>query len=363
MSATTAPTLAAPRGPTFAEKLRDFTKACFAGPVNSAITIACLTVLYFAVPPFWSWAVANATLFGTAQDCRAAGGACWAFVREKFWFSIFGLYPYEERWRPATMISILVVMVVASTIRRFWGRWLLLGWAIAAPGMWLLMQGGFLGLSYVQTRQWGGLTITGIIAVYGLALGYPLAVLLALGRRSELPLLRWFCTAVIECVRGVPLISLLFMAAIMLPLFMPQGVTVDRLVRVLVAYTLFTAAYMAEVVRGGLQAMPRGQYEAADAIGLSYWKKMRLVILPQALTITIPSQVNTFIGLFKDTTLVVVIGVFDFFTTLRAALGDPNWLGFPTEAYLFAAGVYFILCFAMSRYSQNLERTLRPEAR
>ncbi|QYU67316.1 amino acid ABC transporter permease [Leptolyngbya sp. 15MV] len=194
-------------------------------------------------------------------------------------------------------------------------------------------------------------------------LGYPLAVLLALGRRSRLLLVRWFCTAIIECVRGVPLISLLFMAAIMLPLFMPQGITLDRLVRVLVAYTLFTAAYMAEVVRGGLQAMPRGQYEAADAIGLSYWQKMRLVILPQALTITIPAQVNPFIGLFKDTTLVVVIGVFDFFTTLRAALGDPNWLGFPTEAYLFAAAVYFVLCFAMSRYSMALETRLRPEAR
>jgi general L-amino acid transport system permease protein len=149
----------------------------------------------------------------------------------------------------------------------------------------------------------------------------------------------------------------------MLPLFMPQGVTVDRLVRVLIAYALFTAAYMAEVVRGGLQAMPRGQYEAADAIGLSYWQKMRVVILPQALTVTIPAQVNTFIGLFKDTTLVVVIGVFDFFTTLRAALGDPNWLGFPTEAYLFAAAVYFVLCFAMSRYSQSLERCFRTEAR
>ena len=356
-------TQAAPRGPSFAERMQAFIKACVTGPLNTLITLACLAVLYFAVPPFWSWAVTNATWDGNAQACRAAGGACWAFVREKFWFSIFGLYPYEERWRPATMIVILVAMVLLSTIRRFWGRGLLLGWAIAAPAMWLLMQGGVFGLPFVQTRQWGGLTITGIIAVYGLALGYPLAILLALGRRSELQLVRWFCTAIIECVRGVPLISLLFMAAIMLPLFMPQGVTIDRLMRVLVAYTLFTAAYMAEVVRGGLQAMPRGQYEAADSIGLSFWQKMRLIILPQALTITIPAQVNTFIGLFKDTTLVVVIGVFDFFTTLRAALGDPNWLGFPTEAYLFAALVYFVLCFAMSRYSQSLEKSLRPETR
>jgi general L-amino acid transport system permease protein len=355
--------IAAPRGPSFAERSAAFLRACFAGPVNTAITLACLGALWLAVPPFWDWAVTRATWDGNAAACRAAGGACWAFVREKFWFSVFGLYPFEERWRPATMISILLAMVLASTIRRFWTRWLFLAWAVAAPVMWIIMQGGVFGLPRVETRQWGGLVITGIIAVYGLALGYPLAILLALGRRSQMPLLRWFCTLIIECVRGVPLISLLFMAAIMLPLFMPQGVTIDRLVRVLVAYTLFTAAYMAEVVRGGLQAMPRGQYEAADALGLSYWRKMRLVILPQALTITIPAQVNTFIGLFKDTTLVVVIGVFDFFTTLRAALGDPNWLGFPTEAYLFAAFVYFVLCFAMSRYSQGLERRLGPATR
>jgi general L-amino acid transport system permease protein len=354
-------TLSAPPGLTLPQRAFGFVRACFAGPLNTAITLACLFVLYVAVPPFWDWAVTRATWDGNAQACRAAGGACWAFIREKFWFSVFGLYPFEERWRPATMLSILVAMVLASTQRRFWGRWLLLAWAVAAPAMLVLMAGGILGLAPVSTRLWGGLTITGVIAVYGLALGYPLAILLALGRRSELPLVRLFCTAVIECVRGVPLISLLFMAAIMLPLFLPEGVTLDRLARVLVAYTLFTAAYMAEVVRGGLQAMPRGQYEAADALGLSYWRKMRLVILPQALTLTIPAQVNTFIGLFKDTTLVVVIGVFDFFTTMRAALGDPNWLGFPTEAYLFAAAVYFVLCFGMSRYSMSLERSLKPE--
>lgn len=358
MSTTTAPAL-----PTFAERARDFAKACFTGPLNIAISLACIALLAWVVPPMFRWAVLDATWSGTAAECRAAAGACWAFVREKFWFSIFGLYPFEERWRPGTMMVILVTLVVASTIRRFWTRWLLLAWAVAAVAMWVLMQGGVFGLPFVETRQWGGLAITGIIAVYGLALGYPLAILLALGRRSELPLVRWFCTAVIECVRGVPLISLLFMAAIMLPLFMPQGVTLDRLVRVLFAYTLFTAAYMAEVVRGGLQAMARGQYEAADALGLSYWKKMRLIILPQALTITIPAQVNTFIGLFKDTTLVVVIGVFDFFTTLRASLGDPNWLGFPTEAYVYAAAVYFVLCFAMSKYSQRLERDFTPAGR
>ncbi|MCS6892475.1 MAG: amino acid ABC transporter permease [Rhodovarius sp.] len=354
---------AAPALPGLAARLRAFVAACFAGPVNTLITLGCLGLLALFLPPFVNWALIEATWSGTAATCRAGNGACWAFVREKFWFSIFGLYPFEERWRPATMLVILVAMVVASTIRRFWNRWLLLAWAVAAPAMWILMQGGLFGLPYVQTRLWGGLAITGIIAVFGLALGYPLSILLALGRRSSLPLLRWFCTALIECIRGVPLISLLFMAAIMVPLFLPQGVTVDRLIRVLFAYTLFTAAYMAEVVRGGLQAIPRGQYEAADSLGLTYWQKMRLIILPQALTITIPAQVNTFIGLFKDTTLVVVIGVFDFFTTLRAALGDPNWLGFPTEAYVYAATVYFVLCFAMSRYSLALERRFRAGQR
>ena len=340
--------------------MAQFLRACFNNPLNAMISLACIAILAWALPPFVQWAVIDATWNGNAQTCRANGGACWAFIREKFWFSMFGLYPYEERWRPAVMMAILVVMVLASTRRAFWNRWLLVAWALAAVAMLVLMAGGVFGLMPVATRQWGGLTITGIIAVYGLSLGYPLAVVLALGRRSNLTLVRWFSTGVIEVVRGVPLITLLFMAAIMLPLFLPEGVTLDRLVRVLVAYTLFTAAYMAEVIRGGLQAMPRGEYEAAEALGLSYWQKMRLIILPQALSITIPSQVNTFIGLFKDTTLVVVIGVFDFFTTLRAALGDSNWLGFGTEAYLFAAFVYFVLCFAMSKYSQRLERDFRP---
>ncbi|MBS7788768.1 amino acid ABC transporter permease [Roseococcus sp. SDR] len=355
--------MAAPALPSFTERSAAFARACFNGPVNIAISLACIALLVWLVPPLFNWAVVNATWNGTAATCRENGGACWAFIREKFWFSVFGLYPYEERWRPGTMLVILVTLVICSTFRVFWNKWLLIAWVVAAPTMLILMGGGYFGLTPVPTRLWGGITITGIIAVYGLALGYPLAILLALGRRSNLTLVRWFSTVVIECVRGVPLISLLFMAAIMLPLFLPEGITLDRLARVLVAYTIFTAAYMAEVVRGGLQAMPRGQYEAADAVGLSYWQKMRLVILPQALSITIPSQVNTFIGLFKDTTLVIVIGVFDFFTTLRSALGDPNWLGFPTEAYVFAAGVYFVLCFAMSKYSQKLERDFQPAQR
>jgi general L-amino acid transport system permease protein len=335
----------------------------FGTPLNAAITLACLAFLAWLLPPILRWVVLDATWSGTTQDCRNNGGACWAFVREKFWFSVFGLYPFEERWRPATVMSLFAAMVAVSTMRRFWRAELFIAWAITLGLMLLLMIGGVTGLSYVPTRLWGGWPVTIWIAVFGLAVAYPIAILLALGRRSHLPVVKGFCVAWIEVIRGVPLISLLFMAAIIVPLFMPEGLTIDRLVRAQIGFILFAAAYMAEVVRGGLQAIPKGQYEAADALGLSYWAKMRLVVLPQALKITIPAQVNTFIGLFKDTTLVLVIGIFDFFTTLRSALGDSNWLGFATEAYVYAAFVYFVCCYGMSLYSRRLERELSPERR
>jgi general L-amino acid transport system permease protein len=205
--------------------------------------------------------------------------------------------------------------------------------------------------------------ITIFLAVFGLAVAFPIGILLALGRRSNMPVVKAFCIAWIEFIRGVPLISLLFIVTFILPLFLAPGVDIDRFLRAQIAFIIFAAAYLAEVFRGGLQAIPKGQYEAADAMGLGYWAKMSFIVLPQALKITIPAQVNTFIGLFKDTTLVVIIGIFDFFTTLRAALGDANWLGFATEAYVYAAVVYFIACFGMSRYSQKLEVTLSPERR
>jgi general L-amino acid transport system permease protein len=340
----------------------------FGTPLNAAITVVCLAALYFIVPPLAGWALIDAHWTATAAQCREArAGACWAFVGEKFWFAVFGLYPFEERWRPGAMLSLFAIMVAISMFRRFWSKKLLWAWLVASVAMFVLMNGTVFGVEvfgeHVPTRLWGGLTVTVFIAVFGLATGYPLAILLALGRRSDMPVVKWFCVAVIECVRGVPLVTIIFMAAIMLPLFLPSGMTIDRLFRIQFAYTIFSAAYLAEVVRGGLQGLGRGQYEAAESLGLNYAQKMRLVILPQALKMTIPAQVNTFIGLFKDTTLVVIVGIFDFFTTLRAALGDPNWMGFPNEAYVFAAFVYFVLCFGMSKYSQRLERVLSPETR
>jgi general L-amino acid transport system permease protein len=253
------------------------------------------------------------------------------------------------------MLVLFASMVGLSTIRRLWSRRLILAWVVAAPAMFLLMRGGVLGLALVETRAWGGVTVTVFIAVFGLATGYPLAILLALGRRAKLPVVRALATAVIEGVRGVPLISLVFMAAVMMPLFLPRGLEIDQLFRIQAAYAVFSAAYLAEVVRGGLQALDTGQIEAARALGLRYWPMMRLVVLPQALRITVPAQVGTFITLLKDTTLVIIAGIFDFFTTLRAALGDGDWLGFTVEAYVYAALVYFMLCFAMSRYSRRLE--------
>jgi general L-amino acid transport system permease protein len=328
---------------------------------NALITLACIALLAWLLPPLLEWAIFDATWSGTARDCQAAqGGACWAFIRAKFWFSVYGLYPADERWRPALMLIIFAGMVGLTTIRALWSRRLVLAWIAAAAAMFLLMRGGILGLRPVETRNWGGITVTVFIAVFGLAAGYPLAILLALGRRARLPVVRAFATAVIEGVRGVPLIALVFMAAVMVPLFLPSGVDIDQLFRIQAAYTIFSAAYLAEVVRGGLQALDGGQVEAARSLGLRTWPMMRLVVLPQALRTTVPAQVGTFITLFKDTTLVIIAGVFDFFTTLKAALGDSDWLGFTVEAYVYAALVYFVLCFAMSRYSRRLEAPRGP---
>ncbi|MEI6987271.1 MAG: amino acid ABC transporter permease, partial [Rhodospirillaceae bacterium] len=225
--------------------------------------------------------------------------------------------------------------------------------------IWFLMAGGVLGLPVVENRMWGGLPLTLGLAVVGLVVASPLAVALALGRRSQLPLVRWFCIGWIELIRGVPLISLLFLASVMVPLFLPVGVSIDKLLRAQIAFIVFASAYLAEVVRGGLQAVAKGQDEAAEALGLGYWRKMASVILPQALTAAIPSLVNTFIAFFKDTSLVLVIGLFDLLRTAKTALTDAGWHGFFREAYLFIAVIYFIFCYALSRYSRWLEADLQ----
>jgi general L-amino acid transport system permease protein len=294
-----------------------------------------------------------------ATSCRAmqGAGACWAVVADKYRFILFGRYPYAEQWRPAISIVLFIGLYVISGMRRFWRKELLFIWIATLGLIGVLMWGGIPGMSFVPQDQWGGLPITLILSTFGLAVAFPLAVLVALGRRStQLPAVKMLCVVYVELIRGVPLISLLFMASVMFPLFMPVGMNPDKLLRAQVAIILFAGAYLAEVVRGGLQALPRGQYEAASALGLSYWKKTYLVVLPQALRLVIPPLVNTFIGFFKDTSLVLIIGIFDLLTAGKVAMSEPAWQGFANEIYVVLAVIYFAFCFAMSKYSRGLER-------
>ncbi len=326
-------------------------------PVNAAITLACLVVLGLVVPPFWSWAVGSAVFAGDARLCRAPGaGACWAFVAEKLPFMLFGFYPPAEQWRPLAVVGLFLALLAWSLRPAAWRPRLILVWLGAIGLFYGLLAGGVAGLSVQPTRIWGGLPVTILLSAVGLGFAFPMGIALALGRTSRLPVIRLLSVSYIELIRGVPLISLLFMASVVFPLFLPAGANPDKLVRAQAAFTLFAAAYLAEVVRGGLQGIPRGQAEAAAALGLGYWRRMRLVILPQALRLVVPALVSTFIGFFKDTTLVVVVGIFDFMSTVRAALSDPSWLGFAPEAYAFAAALYFCFCFGLSQYGLRIER-------
>lgn len=310
---------------------------------------------------FWGWH--DAVFTGTAEDCRAAAGACWAFVISRLNFTFFGFYPEAERWRAILALSILLATVGASLFRRFWSIHLLLGWVAAIAVTYSILRGGFAGLPYVPMRLWSGFVITIWMAVIGLVTSYPIGLALALGRRSEMPVIRWFSIGWIEIVRGVPLISILIMAAVILPLFLPEGTVIENLVRAQIAFALYGSAYLAEVFRAGLQSVPAGQTEGARSLGLTYWQTTWLVVMPQALRLVIPAQVNTFITIFKDTSLILVIGIFDFLGTIKAMFSDPEWLGFTTEPYLFAAAVYFTIAYGMSRYSRHLENALQTDHR
>ena len=332
--------------------------------LNSILTVALLAAMLWLLPKLFSWAVTDAVFSPDPNACRAAKGACWGFIVEKFRLMIFGTYPYAEQWRPLLTMVMLLTLIGLTMNLNLWGRTLWIGWLVSVPAMWVLMRGGMFGLVPVGTERWGGLPLTLILSVNGIVLSFPLALLLALGRRSDLPAIKAICVGFIELVRGVPLITVLFMATLMIPLFLPQGFTIDQLLRAQIAFILFAAAYEAEVVRGGLQAMPRGQFEAADALGLSYWQKMGKIVLPQAITIVIPPIVNTFIGLFKDTSLVSIVSLTDLLlATKDIALADVDWRAFYAEGYAFVALIYFVFCFFMSKYSQYLERSFETGRR
>jgi general L-amino acid transport system permease protein len=334
---------------------------------NSILTLVGLYLVARAAVALVQWAFVHSVWSApngrTCIEASGGEGACWAFIRAWYRFILFGRYPYEEQWRPVLVVVLFVVLLLTSCDRRIPGRWIGAMWVIGLILVGVLMWGGVFGLPYVETDLWNGLPLTLILAVVGLAAAFPLSIVLALGRRSQMPAVRALSVGYIEIIRGVPLITVLFMASVMLPLFLPEGTSINKLLRAQVGFILFSAAYLAEVVRGGLQAIPKGQFEAAEALGLSYWRRMRLVILPQALTIAIPPLVNSFISTFKDTTLVTVIGLFDLITTASLAITDPNWRGFYVESYVFVAAIYFSFCFFMSRYSQFLERTLKQGGR
>jgi len=341
----------------------------FSSPANIVLTLGCVLFIVWAVPPLLRFFLIDAVWSGTDPDACLASpgqpqpGACWAFVRVWYSYFVYGFYPIGQRWRVDLFFLALAFGVVwllrLSAPRRDIGA---LYFFVVLPVLsFVLLHGApWIGLRVVPTALWGGILVTVVVATIGMVASLPLGILLALARRSEMPVVKLFAVIFIEFVRGVPLITVLFMASVMLPLFVPEHLAPDKLVRALIGVALFASAYMAEVVRGGLIAVPRGQYEAARALGLSYWRMTGLVILPQALRVTLPNIVNTFIGLFKDTTLVFIVGIFDFLRTIEAARADPKWAAPTTTVtgYVFAALFYFVCCYGMSRYARNVEARL-----
>ena len=330
----------------------------FNGWKTSLATIFVGGFLLWYVPQFLNWAIFSARWAPVAEACRADGaGACWGVIAEKYRLILFGRYPFEEQWRPLVASLLMLGLVIASCIRYFWKRSLVILWVVVLAAFFALMYGDIFGLTQVETDRWGGLPLTLLLATLSMVAAFPLALLVALGRRSNLPAIRSFCTIYVELIRGVPLISVLFMASFMFPLFMPVGFSIDVLIRVLLGITLFAAAYMAEVIRGGLQAIPKGQLEAAATLGLSYWQTQRKIVLPQALAMVVPGIMNNFIAIFMDTSLVTIVSLYELTGALGLALNsDADWRPFKIEGYFFIALIYFGFCFSMSLYSRWIEK-------
>ena len=359
MTATTFQSIPARPAPVNTEGPVAWVKANLLGDWKTTLsTVIVSGFLLWYVPQILNWAFFTASWIPNFEACRADGvGACWGVVAEKYRIIFFGRYPYEEQWRPLIATILLTSLLVASCIRVFWKPWLPLLWLVVLAAFFALMYGKVMGLTQVDTDRWGGLPLTILLASLSLVMCFPLALVIALGRRSNLPAIRSFCTIYVELIRGVPLISVLFMASFMFPLFMPQGLQIDGLIRVLVGITLFAAAYMAEVIRGGLQAIPKGQVEAAATLGLSYWQTQRKIVLPQALAMVVPGIMNNFISTFKDTSLVTIVSLYELTGAMKMGVNsDANWRPYIMEGYLFIALIYFIFCFSMSRYSHWVEK-------
>ena len=330
---------------------------------NAILSLIVIFILLKYVPPTLNWTFFDANFLGNSKEDCTGDGACWVFV--KVWFNrfMYGMYPNAEQWRINISFlvlfgSIISIFILPQKFKKYIILFLLFIFPIIALN---LISGGLFGLKMIKTGAWGGLSLTFIVSAFALIFCFPIGVFLALGRRSDLPAIKYSSISFIELWRGVPLITVLFMSAVMFPMFLPDGTYMDKLMRVIIAITLFEAAYMAEVVRGGLQALPRGQYDAAQSLGMGYWRMHFLIILPQALKLVIPGIANTFLALVKDTPLIFVVGLLELAGMIGLAKTNPKWLGMAAEGYVFAAFVFWVICFAMSRYSQNLEKKLSTE--
>jgi general L-amino acid transport system permease protein len=340
----------------------------FSSWLSAVITIVMILLLGKLAWWFVDWAVLRAVWSVPSapspdtQACRTAdAGACWALIREKYRFILFGLYPHAEQWRAALSVLIFISLYPLSADRRLWGWKLVMLWVAGLVTVFVLLYGGVLGLVYVPEDQWGGLPVTLMLATFGIACALPLAVVVALGRSSSNPTVRTMCVIYVELIRGIPLISVLFMASVMFPLFLPDGMNFSKLLRAQVGIVLFMGAYLSETIRGGLQAVPTGQSEAAQSLGLGYWKTMYFVVMPQALTLVLPPIISLCIGLFKSTSLVMIIGIFDLLNAGKRAIAEPAWQGFGAEAYIFVGAIYFAFCFSMARFGAGLEKRLRRD--
>ena len=328
---------------------------------NAALSFSIILLLIFSIPPLLNWFIFDANIAGDTKEACTGGGACWVYI--KVWFNrfMYGMYPNAEQWRVnATFIIVFIFMGLGYFFPLRFKKYLTLYYVIFLPVIsflliYYLISGGEFGLEWVETGAWGGLSLTFIVAFFSLIFCFPIGMMLALGRRSDLPVVKYSSLTFIEFWRGVPLITVLFMSAVMFPMFLPDGTYVDKLIRVIAAIVLFEAAYTAEVIRGGLQALPRGQYDAAKSLGMGYWRLHLLVILPQALKLVIPGIANTFLALVKDTPLIFVVGLLELAGMLGLAKTNPKWLGFSMEGYVFAGIIFWIICYSMSKYSYNLE--------
>ena len=328
---------------------------------NAVLSLCIIFLIIFALPPLLNWFIFDANIAGDTKEACTGGGACWVYI--KVWFNrfMYGMYPNAEQWRiNVTFIAVLGFMAAGFFTPAKFRNYLSLYYTLILPIIsfiliYYLISGGSFGLEWVETGAWGGLSLTFIVAFFSLIFCFPIGMMLALGRRSDLPIVKYSSLSFIEFWRGVPLITVLFMSAVMFPMFLPDGTYVDKLIRVVVAITLFEAAYTAEVIRGGLQALPRGQYDAAKSLGMGYWRMHVFVILPQALKLVIPGIANTFLALIKDTPLIFVVGLLELVGMLNLAKTNPKWLGFSMEGYVFAGIIFWIICYSMSKYSQKLE--------